>query len=305
MGDELTNIINSVISDSAYHTSGVEELKIGVHSLPKIKKDSTDRNRTSPFAFTGNKFEFRMVGSSSSIAEPNVVLNTAVAEILSRFADRLENAKNFKRELDLLIKETLSAHKRIIFNGNNYSSSWEDEAKLRGLENLRTTVDAVPTFILNKNVELFTKHGVYSKAELIGRCDIFLENYQKVVGIEALTMLTMAKTMILPSVLTFERSLIDLINAKKALPEDAAAERELLKKVSAGLTALSNNIGDLETAMANPKEDDGVYEGAKYYRDVILPAMDELRASADTLETVMPEALWPFPTYTDLLFSVK
>ena len=305
LGDELTNIINSVISDSAYHTSGVEELKIGVHSLPKIKKDSTDRNRTSPFAFTGNKFEFRMVGSSSSIAEPNVVLNTAVAEILSRFADRLENAKNFKRELDLLIKETLSAHKRIIFNGNNYSSSWEDEAKLRGLENLRTTVDAVPTFILNKNVELFTKHGVYSKAELIGRCDIFLENYQKVVGIEALTMLTMAKTMILPSVLTFERSLIDLINAKKALPEDAAAERELLKKVSAGLTALSNNIGDLETAMANPKEDDGVYEGAKYYRDVILPAMDELRASADTLETVMPEALWPFPTYTDLLFSVK
>ena len=306
LGDELTEIINAILSDSDYRKSGAEELKIGVHSLPNIKKDSTDRNRTSPFAFTGNKFEFRMVGSSSSIAEPNVVLNTSVAEILSRFADRLEKAKDFKTELNALIKETLSEHKRIIFNGNNYSVSWAEEAKRRGLMNLKTTVDAVPTFILQKNVELFTKHKVYSKVELIGRCDIFLENYQKVVSIEALTMLNMAKAMILPAGLKFEKALADLINAKKGLiKEEKSPELTLLSCVSKTVSAIYENISALDNAVKNSKEDDGVYEGAKYYRDHVLSIMDELRANADALETMLPTDLLPFPTYTDLLFSVK
>ena len=306
LGDELTAVIEAIIGGTNYVGGKTEALTIGVHSLPKINKDTTDRNRTSPFAFTGNKFEFRMVGSSASIAGPNIVLNTAMAETLSVFADKLETSKDFENDLNELIRETLKLHKRIVFNGNNYSLAWEREAKKRGLCNFRTTVDAVPSLITTKNIELFTKHSVYSKAELIGRCDILLENYYKVVSIEALTMLSMARSLILPAGLKFEKQLADLIIAKKAVAKSLVeVETSLIGKVSDIVAKINEHIDELENAIAAAPVDSGVYELSKHYRDAVIPIMDGLRSSADELENILPRDLRPFPTYTEILYSVK
>ena len=305
LGDELTRVIDAIVSGSAYSGGKKEELKIGVHSLPKINKDNTDRNRTSPFAFTGNKFEFRMVGSSSSIAGPNIVLNTAMAESLGNFASRLEKAADFKAELNALIKEEIIKHKRIVFNGNNYSSAWIEEAKRRGLMNLRTTVDAIPTLILQKNSELFSKHGVYTKAELIGRCDILLENYYKTVSIEAHTILSMAKTLVLPAALGYEKFLTELVLSKRSAKINSEAETSALNEISDNIKNLFDSIKRLEDSLTDINEANGVYETAKNYRDVIIPIMDKIRDYCDALESAMPADKWPMPTYSDILFSVR
>ena len=305
LGDELTNVIDAIIGGTTYVSNNMDALTIGVHSLPRINKDTTDRNRTSPFAFTGNKFEFRMAGSSASIAGPNIVINTAMAETLSKFADRLEKSNDFEKELNDLIRETLSEHKRIVFNGNNYSIAWEKEADKRGLLNLKTTVDAIPSLITTKNIDLFTKHKVYSKAELIGRCDILLENYYKIVSIESLTMLSMARSLILPAGLKFEKSLSKLVIDKKTLKLPCEVEEKVLEKVSDVVAEIYKQTEKLGEAIGASPSDSGIYEISKHYRDVVIPIMDDLRAAADELEVILPHDLQPFPTYSELLYSVK
>ncbi len=304
LGDDLTELLNSIENDTAYECGKRQELEIGVHTVPKFKKDTTDRNRTSPFAFTGNKFEFRMVGSSLSISEPNIVLNTAVAEILSRFADELEKAEDFQTTLNELIRRNVKEHKRIIFNGNNYSEEWAKEAKKRKLCNLPTTVDAVPSYITKKNVELFTRHGVFSTMELFSRCDIFLETYYKTINIEAHTMINMAKREIIPSSYKFQTSLAGLIIAKKGVQVSTKTEDNLLSFVSDNTDKLVKTLKNLENTLSATMPA-GVYEIAKYYRDKILPIMEELRKFADSLEQVIPKDIWPIPTYNDLLYSVR
>ncbi len=304
LGDDLTELLNSIENHTDYECEARKELEIGVHTVPKFKKDTTDRNRTSPFAFTGNKFEFRMVGSSLSISEPNIVLNTAIAEILSRFADELEKAEDFKTALNELIIRNIKEHKRIIFNGNNYSEDWAKEAKKRKLCNLPTTVDAVPSYITKKNIELFTKHGVFSTMELFSRCDIFLENYYKTINIEALTMINMAKRAIIPSCYKFEKTLADLVIAKKGAGVSTKMEDHLLSFVCDNTDKLIKTLKNLETALS-ATHPAGVYEIAKYYRDKILPIMEEVRKFADSLEQVIPKDIWPIPTYNDLLYSIR
>ena len=304
LGDELTAILKAIETNENYVVEDLQEMELGVHSLPRLSRDTTDRNRTSPFAFTGNKFEFRMVGSSASIAGPNIVLNTAVAEVLSRFADRLESAANFKSTLKKLIKETITAHKRIIFNGNNYSEEWKSEAKKRGLKNLPTAVDAIPAYVAPKNIELFVKHGVFNKTELFSRCDILLENYYKTVNIECLTLLGMLKNSIIPACFKFEKQLCDLTASKTQILTSAIKEKAYLKTVSENTSKLidetDNLAATLEQAAPLP-----VYEKAKFYRDNVLPGMDRIRSVSDYLESIFPKDLWPFPSYTDILYSVK
>ncbi len=304
LGDELDGILKSIENDESYVGAKSSEMELGVHTLPKLKKDTTDRNRTSPFAFTGNKFEFRMVGSSASIASPNIVLNTAVAEILRQFADELEKADDFEKALWQVIKKAVKAHKRIIFNGNNYSDEWKKEAKARGLCDLPTTVDAIPAYVSPKNIELFTRHGVFNNAELISRCDIMLENYYKTVNIECLTMLSMLKNYVVPACFKYEKQLCDLAESKMRILAHADKEKSYLKTVSDKTSGLIDAIVDLEKLLeeASPLH---VYEKAKFYRDNVLPVMDTARSLSDGLESIFPKDLWPFPSYTDILYSVK
>ena len=282
-------------------------MRIGVHTLPKFPKDTTDRNRTSPFAFTGNKFEFRMLGSAASISCANTVLNTSVAEELKQFADKLDGAADFETALHDLIKETIKAHKRIIFNGDGYSEAWTEEAKRRGLLNLPTTVDALPRYLDQKNVELFTSHKIYTEAEMEARYETIIEEYSKTLNIEALTMSEMVRRDILPAVSGYIASLAEAVASKRAavagLP--CAAETSLIQKLSSLLDSAYEKVEALDTLVADGKaESHNALTAATYYKDVIIPAMNELRAVVDQMEVDTASQFWPYPSYGDLMFRV-
>ena len=306
LGTELTDVLKAIENDEPYGGKEKEILKIGVHTLPKFPKDTTDRNRTSPFAFTGNKFEFRMLGSSSSVSCTNVVLNTAVAEELKQFADELEGAANFEEALHELIKKTVTDHKRIIFNGNGYDDAWIAEAEKRGLLNLRSTPECLPYSLHEKNMKLFISHKVYSETEMRARYEILSENYCKIINIEALTMIDMAKKDILPAVSKYSHELSDTVIAKAACGDiDAGYEKELLAKVSKLNTAAYKKTEKLEQAVLKSKEISETQELSMYYKDAVFAAMSELRITVDELETMVPADIWPYPSYGDMLFSVK
>ena len=306
LGTELTDVLKAIEKDEPYGSREKEILKIGVHTLPKFPKDSTDRNRTSPFAFTGNKFEFRMLGSSSSVSCTNVVLNTAVAEELKQFADELEGAANFEEALHELIKKTVTDHKRIIFNGNGYDDAWIAEAEKRGLLNLRSTPECLPYSLHEKNMKLFISHKVYSETEMRARYEILSENYCKIINIEALTMIDMAKKDILPAVSKYSHELSDTVIAKAACGDiESGYEKELLAKVSKLNTAAYKKTEKLEQAVLKAKEISETQELSMYYKDAVFAAMSELRITVDELETVVPADIWPYPSYGDMLFSVK
>ena len=307
LGDELTDILTAIENDTRYTDKGRSEIEIGVRVLPKFFKDTTDRNRTSPFAFTGNKFEFRMLGSTFSIAGPNIVLNTIVAEELKQFADTLENSTDLDKDLNSLIKNTIKNHKRIIFNGNNYSDNWVQEAEKRGLLNLKTTPDALPYFIHSKNVDLFTKHHVFSESELYSRYEILMENYYKTIHIEALTMIDMVKKYIIPSVLSYQGEIASIANNKKQLAPTLSCELEekLLESLSRLGNCLYKKLDVLETSVLNSKNNSDLFEIAKYYRESIFINMQHLRGVVDELETLISKEYWTLPTYSELLFSVE
>ena len=306
LGTELTDVLKAIENDEPYGSKEKEILKIGVHTLPKFPKDTTDRNRTSPFAFTGNKFEFRMLGSSSSVSCTNVVLNTAVAEELKQFADELEGAANFEEALHELIKKTVTDHKRIIFNGNGYDDAWIAEAEKRGLLNLRSTPECLPYSLHEKNMKLFISHKVYSETEMRARYEILSENYCKIINIEALTMIDMAKKDIMPAVSKYSRELSDTVIAKAACGDiESGYEKELLAKVSKLNTAAYKKTEKLEQAVLKAKEISETQELSMYYKDAVFAAMSELRITVDELETMVPADIWPYPSYGDMLFSVK
>ncbi len=306
LGDELTEILESIEKDTAYGAKEKELLRVGVHTLPKFPKDTTDRNRTSPFAFTGNKFEFRMLGSSASISGVNTTLNTAVAEILKQFADELEGAENFEKALHDLIKKAFSNHKRIIFNGNGYDDKWLAEAKKRGLLNLTTTPEALPYFIAEKNVNLFTSHKVYTEREMLSRYEIWMESYCKLIGIECRTMLEMANKDILPAASAYANTLAETVVAKRKADRktNCAYERGTLSRISSLTTLAFVQTKKLESIMEKSYLIHDATELGNYCKTAILPGMRELRATVDELETVVSSAYWPFPTYGDLLFGV-
>ncbi len=307
LGDELTDVLTAIENDAGYDAKETVQMKVGVHVIPKFPKDTTDRNRTSPFAFTGNKFEFRMLGSAASISDANVALNTAVAESLRGYADTLESADDFETALHILIRNTIKAHKRIIFNGNGYDDAWIAEAEKRGLLNLKSTPDCIPYYTAAKNVALFTSHRVFSPVELASRQEIMLENYSKVINIEALTMLDMAKRDILPAVCAYTRELAETAIAKKAVVNDACCtyETALIERMSALTGELYERVGALETCLLSAKDCTDSQALAFHYKDRVLSAMSELRVCADELETITDAAHWPFPTYGELLFSVR
>ncbi len=307
LGDELTDILESIETDSAYSAKEKTELEIGVDVLPHFPKDTTDRNRTSPFAFTGNKFEFRMLGSTLSIAGPNIVLNTIVAEELRQFADQLEGAEDFNAALGELIRKAIKEHKRIIFNGDGYSDTWKEEAAKRGLLNLTSTPDALPYFISKKNIELFTHHKIFTEEEMHSRYEILLENYCKVLNIEALTMLDMIKKEILPAVCAYQKELSDTIAGKKAVSSslDCSVEETLLQKIASLSACLYKKSQALEGLLLKVKDYDSMQECANFYRHSVFATMQEARAVADELEMLTAQTYWPFPTYGDLLFSVR
>ena len=306
LGDELTEILQALEKGESYHSREKSDMTVGVHVLPKFPKDNTDRNRTSPFAFTGNKFEFRSLGSSASISEANVVLNTIVAESLRQFADELESAADFQASLHDLIVREIKAHKRVIFNGNGYSASWVQEAEKRGLYNLRDTVDALPHIVDEKNIRLFVNHKVYSETEVRARYEIKLEEYSKVLNIEAETALMMAQREILPAVMRYTA---DVARQAKAIKDvsptlTTAPEEKLLTRLTTESASLSERIDALQSAILHVNHHADALTAAKYQRDVIIPAMNDVRASADELETMVDSTYWPFPTYSELLFNV-
>ena len=305
LGEELEEILEAIEKDEPYGGKEKELIKVGVHALPKFPKDTTDRNRTSPFAFTGNKFEFRMLGSSASISGANVVINTAVAESLRQYADALEGSTDFENDLHELIRSVIRKHKRIIFSGNGYGDEWVREAEKRGLLNLPTTPDCVPHYLAMKNVELFARHRVYTEIELAARYKMKLDNYCKVLHIEALTMLDMARQDILPAVSAFAKELCDTATAKNALGVEAVYETETAGRVSKLTTAVLTEVRTLEKASDDAEELVDVLTRACAYKDNVLSAMSALRESVDELETLTARKYWPYPNYGDLLFSVK
>lgn len=304
IGDELEAVIESLANDKTYEELGNDYLDFGVRAMPKLPKDSTDRNRTSPFAFTGNKFEFRMLGSGFSLACPNIILNAIVADTLCVFADELETVDpaEFDEALNKFLKKQLLAHKRIIFNGNNYSPEWVDEAEKRGLLNLKSTPEALPHYMETKNVAMFARQGIYSRKEMQARAESIMDEYHKVLHIEALTMLEMAQTEILPAVLTYSHELADCLLAKKQIAGVGyVAEEKLLTQISECTDNLSQNITDLQSLLNNSDLPSSEAK-AMYYHDTVLPKMNELRAVADKLESLCAAKYWPFPTYSQLLF---
>ena len=306
LGEDITAILESIAEGhNAVHNNG-SRMDTGVAAVPEFWKDKTDRNRTSPFAFTGNKFEFRMPGSSLSIAGPNIMLNTMVADSLMQFADRLENAADFGKELDALLAETVQKHRRIIFNGDNYTDEWVAEAKRRGLLSLASTAEALPHFSDKKNIELFRRHKIFTESEIYSRRDILLDNYNKVIMIEAATMLDMAKKDILPACLAYERALAETAAAKKAvgLSVENSAEAVLLRKIDALCTELTERIASTEALREKAKTIKELTSKARFVCDEVHSSMSALRAVADELEDTVAAEYWPFPTYRDLLFSV-
>ena len=306
LGTELTDILEAIEKDEPYGVKEKELLRVGVHTLPKFPKDTTDRNRTSPFAFTGNKFEFRMLGSSASISGSNTVINTAVAEVLRQFADELENAPDFEKCLHDLIQRVIKTHKRIIFNGNGYDDTWIAEAEARGLLNLKTTPDALPYFISEKSVALFTTHKVYTERELRSHYNILTRSYCNLVGIEAKTMVDMTKKDILPAVSEYSQVLGNTVLTKRAVCEslNCVYETEMLTHISNLVANAYASVQSLETALAQAKNLPDVSQLAVHYRDAILPTMSALRCAVDELETIVSAEYWPMPTYGDLLFGV-
>ena len=303
LGDELTEILESIENGTAYQGKKKVEMEVGVHTLPHFPKDTTDRNRTSPFAFTGNKFEFRMLGSSLNISGPNIVLNTIVAEELNQFADILEKSNNFTADLNKLVKKVIHEHKRIIFNGDGYSAMWPIEAEKRGLLNLKSTVDALPHFIDPKNIDLFTKHQVFTEVEMKSRCEILLDTYSKVVNIEAQTLVSMIKKYVIPSCSKYVTKLTNAVSAKKSLNSDLDYSMELgLATKLSGLSAkLYQSLQELEERLSSAHKSSAL-NTAKYYREVILTDMEYLRSIIDEIEANMSKEDWPIPTYGDLEF---
>jgi len=307
LGDELTAILDAIEQGVPYGGKGKEKMQIGVTVLPDFNKDTTDRNRTSPFAFTGNKFEFRSLGSNDSIAVCNTMLNTAVAEVLSGFADELEKSTDFQKDLSALILRTIKEHKHIIFNGNGYSDEWVKEAEKRGLMNLRSTPEALVHLCDAKNIAIFKKFGVYSETEIKSRFEIHNENYSKIINIEAETMIDMTRKLYLPAATEFGAELADTLSAKKAAVAgvDVSYEEDLIKKVSSLTGEIYKKVVALEKAVVDAKAIEDASKLAFFYRETVFAAMNELRLSVDQLETVTPKDYWPVPSYADMLFSVR
>ena len=309
LGDELTDVLKSIENDTFFSNKHAVQMDIGAKVLPHFIKDTTDRNRTSPFAFTGNKFEFRMLGSAASVANPNIVLNTAVAEVLAEFSAALKDVPEEEMEsaVHALLKKTIEEHKRIIFNGNGYTDEWVEEAEKRGLYNLKTTPDALPHFIAEKNIELFTKHGIFTKEELFSRYEIWLENYYKTINIESNTLAEMIQKQVIPSVYTYVEKLADTAAAKKSVVADisVASEAALISKLSTLADTMAKDLETLkaDTAKALASSDD-VLACSKAYQKTVLEDMETLRKSADEAEALIPDELLPYPTYDELLFSI-
>ena len=303
IGEELQGILDAIEAGEDYTGHGKTQMDLGVSVLPDITKDATDRNRTSPFAFTGNKFEFRMLGSAINIACPNIMINTMVAEELRLFADELEGAADFKAAVLALIKREVAAHKRIIFNGNGYDDAWVAEAEKRGLHNLKSTAEALPHYTDEANVELFARHNVYTREEMESREEALLEEYYKTLHIEALTMSDMVREEILPACVVYEKDLADTVKVKKDAGVAGGMEAGLLGRVSALTEELYTKCSELDQAVADAPKDDSK-QTVNYYHDVILAKMDEVRAPADQLEMLVGKKYWPFPTYSDILFYV-
>ena len=309
LGDELTDVLKSIENDTFFSNKHAVQMDIGAKVLPHFIKDTTDRNRTSPFAFTGNKFEFRMLGSAASVANPNIVLNTAVAEVLAEFSAALKDVPEEEMEsaVHALLKKTIEEHKRIIFNGNGYTDEWVEEAEKRGLYNLKTTPNALPHFIAEKNIELFTKHGIFTREELFSRYDIWLENYYKTINIESNTLAEMIQKQVIPSVYTYVEKLADTAAAKKSVVADisVASEAALISKLSALADTMAKDLETLkaDTAKALASSDD-VLACSKAYQGTVLEDMEVLRKSADEAEALIPDELLPYPTYDELLFSI-
>lgn len=305
LGEELTEILEALENGTLYQDKGKVQMEIGAAVLPHFPKDNTDRNRTSPFAFTGNKFEFRMLGSSFSIAGPNIVLNTIVAEALAEFADILEKSENLKDDLNKLVLENIKKHKRIIFNGNNYSDDWVKEAEKRGLLNMKTTPEALPCFVDEKNIQLFTNHKVYTKTEMHSRYEILLENYCKTLHIEALTMLDMVKKFVIPSVVNYQSDLADTVLKKKSITGvTSGLEEAMLSKISRLSDSLYKKLEDLESAVLQLKDFTDSLEMAKFCREGVFMKMQTLRGVVDELEALAGKKYWALPTYGEILYSV-
>jgi glutamine synthetase len=306
LGDQLTGILEQIAAGKTASCETDDILCLGTSSLPDLFKDSTDRNRTSPFAFTGNKFEFRMVGSSQSIAQCNFTLNTIVAEVLSDFADKLEGSTNIVEDIDKLIQEAINKHQRVIFNGNGYSDEWVEEAKLRGLPNIRTTVDAIKAIREEKNLSLMEKHAVLSRKEMDARCEIQYEIYIKTINIEALTMIEMAKRQILPAVIDYRGKLASEISSIQSIGQDAEVETDLFARISAALHSFSRNLVQLERNLEKAAEmhSQEAADQAAAYRDQVFAVLNLLREDADLLETLIDQKFWPLPTYSSMLFNV-
>ena len=308
LGEQIESVLEAIETGVEYSEKKREKMQSGAHVIPTFSKDTADRNRTSPLAFTGNKFEFRMLGSSSSVAGPNTIINTIVADVLCQFADELEKTDNVETAVYDLIRKTIKEHKRIIFNGNNYSSEWVEEAKNRGLLNLKSTPEAIPYLIDKKNIDLFTRHNVYSEAELEARCEILLEIYGKTIRIEALTLVDMIKKDILSSVSAYTQSLSDSALSKKSLIKSINTdfEESMVLKLSGLNSDLYAATKEIEKAIAGASGFDGnVIAQANYYHDEVLAAMEKARKIIDELEEYTSREFWPYPTYTDLLFSVN
>ena len=306
IGTDLEKVLKCVEEDLPYNEETLKSLEIDVNVLPSFKKDTTDRNRTSPFAFTGNKFEFRMLGSTANIACPNTILNTIVAESLDYISDYLEGKDDIDKALNEVLKKILKEHKAIIFNGNNYAPEWVEEAESRGLLNFKSSAEALPHYTDEKNIKLFEKHGVYTKLELESRKEILLEKYCQTINIEALTMLEMVKKDIIPAICNYSKDLTQGALAKKNLSSDidVSLETSLVSKISSLSACLSKKTTELDKVLLDAKDIDNNEELAKFYHDTVLSQMNEVRAIADELETLVGKGYWPFPTYTDLLFSV-
>ena len=309
LGDELTDVLKSIENDTFFSNKHAVQLDIGAKVLPHFIKDTTDRNRTSPFAFTGNKFEFRMLGSAASVANPNIVLNTAVAEVLAEFSAALKDVPEEEMEsaVHALLKKTIEEHKRIIFNGNGYTDEWVEEAEKRGLYNLKTTPDALPHFIAEKNIALFTKHGIFTKEELFSRYEIWLENYYKTINIESNTLAEMIQKQVIPSVYTYVEKLADTAAAKKSVVADisVASEAALISKLSTLADTMAKDLETLKADIAKAlASSDDVLACSKAYQETVLEDMETLRKSADEAEALIPDELLPYPTYDELLFSI-
>ncbi len=308
LGDELTGVLKAIESGTAYGGAAHTKLETGVHVLPDLSRDTTDRNRTSPFAFTGNKFEFRSLGSAISIACPNIMLNTIVAEELRQFADELEKSADLDRDVLALVKRVVKEHKRIVFNGDGYSEDWVQEAEKRGLLNLKTTVDALPHYLDEKNVTLFTRHKIYTRAEMFARYETILEGYAKTLNIEALTMSGMVRQDVIPAVSGYLAELAGAVSAKQAVVKGLSckAETALVEKLSGLLDETYERVEFLDGKLADVKENAGgnILAEAAYYRDTVIPAMNRLRDVVDQMEVNTSSEYWPYPSYGDLMFRV-